>query len=61
MNLAVFISSVAAQLANLATHPSVAGAVARHTVTLHGWVYDIGTGTVTQLDPVTNEFVAISS
>jgi carbonic anhydrase len=53
--------NVAAQLANLATHPSVARALARHTLALHGWVYDIGTGTVSQLDAVTNEFVAISS
>jgi carbonic anhydrase len=53
--------NVAAQLANLATHPSVAGALARHTLALHGWVYDIGTGMVSQLDPVTNEFVALSS
>ncbi|MFI1255269.1 carbonic anhydrase [Streptomyces netropsis] len=38
--------NVLAQLANLATHPSVARALAEHTVTLHGWVYDIPTGSV---------------
>lgn len=43
--------NVAAQLANLATHPSVARALARHAVTLRGWVYDIPTGAVTELDP----------
>jgi carbonic anhydrase len=50
--------NVTAQLANLATHPSVAGALTRHTLALHGWIYDIGTGMVSQLDPLTNEFVA---
>ncbi|WP_331771443.1 carbonic anhydrase (plasmid) [Embleya sp. NBC_00888] len=43
-------NNVATQLANLATHPSVAGALARDAVTLHGWVYDIASGTVTALD-----------
>ncbi|MBY8883563.1 carbonic anhydrase [Streptomyces sp. PTM05] len=41
--------NVRAQLANLATHPSVARAVANGTLTTHGWVYDIATGTVTDL------------
>jgi carbonic anhydrase len=53
--------NVVAQLANLTTHPSVAAALAQQAVALHGWIYDIGTGTVSQLDPVTNEFIAISS
>lgn len=42
--------NVLAQLANLATHPSVARALAAKTVTLHGWVYDIPTGAVEELD-----------
>ncbi|GAB2719384.1 carbonic anhydrase [Kitasatospora kifunensis] len=42
--------NVRAQLANLATHPSVARALAANTVTLHGWVYSIPTGTVEELD-----------
>ncbi|MDJ0466428.1 carbonic anhydrase [Streptomyces sp. H27-C3] len=41
--------NVTAQLANLATHPSVARARATNAVTLHGWVYDIPTGTVEQI------------
>ncbi|MFK0297363.1 carbonic anhydrase [Streptomyces sp. NPDC090442] len=41
--------NVLAQLANLATHPSVAGALAAHKVALHGWVYDIPTGRVEDL------------
>ncbi|MET9775333.1 carbonic anhydrase [Streptomyces sp. NPDC006367] len=41
--------NVLAQLANLATHPSVAKALAEGTVALHGWVYDIPTGRVENL------------
>lgn len=43
--------NVRAQLANLATHPSVARALAAGTVTLRGWVYDIASGAVDELDP----------
>ncbi|MFE7118731.1 carbonic anhydrase [Streptomyces sp. NPDC057654] len=38
--------NVRAQLANLATHPSVARALAERQVTLYGWVFDIATGHV---------------
>ncbi|MFH7594533.1 carbonic anhydrase [Streptomyces racemochromogenes] len=41
--------NVRAQLANLATHPSVARALAEDRLTLHGWVYDIPTGRVDDL------------
>ncbi|MGW7578013.1 carbonic anhydrase [Streptomyces sp. NPDC054765] len=41
--------NVAAQLANLATHPSVARALAEGGVRLHGWVFDILTGTVEEI------------
>ncbi|GGV08957.1 carbonic anhydrase [Streptomyces filipinensis] len=44
--------NVLAQLVNLATHPSVARALAEQKATLHGWVYDIGTGHVEELPPV---------
>lgn len=43
--------NVLAQLANLATHPAVARALAAGTVALHGWVFDIATGAVDVLDP----------
>ncbi|MGX1669145.1 carbonic anhydrase [Streptomyces sp. NPDC055400] len=39
-------ANVSAQLQNLATHPSVARALADGTLTLHGWVFDIATGAV---------------
>jgi len=41
--------NVLAQLANLATHPSVARALAEHRIALHGWVYDIPTGRIDDL------------
>ncbi|MFI9626141.1 carbonic anhydrase [Streptomyces sp. NPDC052042] len=44
-------ANVAAQLQNLVTHPSVARALAARTLTLHGWVFDIATGSVETVDP----------
>ncbi|RMI33429.1 carbonic anhydrase [Nocardia stercoris] len=41
--------NVLAQLANLATHPSVARALAERKVTLHGWVFDIAVGEIEEL------------
>ncbi|MFJ8547386.1 carbonic anhydrase [Streptomyces sp. NPDC093586] len=41
--------NVLAQLANLATHPSVAKALAQGKLSLHGWVFDIPTGRVQDL------------
>ncbi|MFD7901785.1 carbonic anhydrase [Kitasatospora sp. NPDC059722] len=41
--------NVLAQLANLATHPSVARALAGGRITLRGWVFDIATGRVEEL------------
>ncbi|WP_329578429.1 carbonic anhydrase [Streptomyces sp. NBC_01361] len=43
-------ANVSAQLHNLATHPSVARALADGTLTLHGWVFDIATGAVEPVD-----------
>ncbi|MER6383491.1 carbonic anhydrase [Streptomyces sp. NPDC001250] len=53
--------NVIAQLANLATHPCVIRALAAKTVTLRGWVYDIPTGAVDQLDPVTGRSAALAA
>ncbi|MFH8753847.1 carbonic anhydrase [Streptomyces rimosus] len=52
--------NVATQLARLATHPSVARALARDTVTLHGWTHDIRTGAVDVLDPRGATFTPLS-
>lgn len=44
--------NVRAQLANLATHPSVARARAAGTLALRGWVYDIRSGGVAEVGPL---------
>lgn len=43
-------ANVVAQLSNLATHPSVTRALADGALVAEGWVFDIGTGTVTVVD-----------
>ncbi|MFJ4658496.1 carbonic anhydrase [Nocardia sp. NPDC088792] len=50
--------NVAAQLTNVATHPAVAKALAARTLTLHGWVFDIATGAVEDIDTGTGEFTS---
>ena len=52
--------NVLAQLANIATHPVVAAAIAEKRLRLHGWVYDIGSGGVTTYDAHTRRFVPLS-
>ncbi|WP_331767409.1 carbonic anhydrase [Embleya sp. NBC_00896] len=52
--------NVAAQLANLVTHPSVARALARDAVRLHGWVFDIATGAVEELAPASGRPAALA-
>lgn len=54
-------SNVIAQLANLATHPCVGRGLAAKTLTLRGWVYDIATGAVDQLDPGTGSSAALAA
>ncbi|MEW1638976.1 carbonic anhydrase [Streptomyces sp. NPDC093801] len=50
--------NVLAQLANLATHPSVSRALAEGALALHGWVYDIPTGRVEDLTAADRALVA---
>ncbi len=52
--------NVIAQLNNLKTHPSVALALARGRLKLHGWVYDIESGSIDALDSTTRQFVSLS-
>ncbi|MFE9629332.1 carbonic anhydrase [Streptomyces sp. NPDC006527] len=54
-------SNVIAQLASLATHPCVGRGLAAKTLTLRGWVYDIATGAVDQLDPGTGSSAALAA
>ncbi len=55
--LALTERNVAAQLENLRTHPTVAARLQEGNLTLHGWVYHIGPGTVTTYDEQTGEFL----
>jgi carbonic anhydrase len=52
--------NVIAQLTNLTTHPSVALALAQRRLDLHGWVYDIRTGSIDALDGATGRFVSLA-
>jgi len=52
--------NIRAQLANLKTHPSVALALEEGRLTLHGWVYDIETGSIDALDSETNRFISLA-
>ena len=52
--------NVIAQLNNLRAHPSVALALAQGHLKLHGWVYDIESGSIDALDGATRQFVALA-
>jgi len=52
--------NVVLQLQHLKTHPTVATALAKGAVKLHGWVYDIKTGGVTAFDEGQNKFVTVN-
>ncbi len=51
--------NVLVQLENLRTHPTVAAAIGRQTIHLHGWVYKFETGQVFSFDPAVGQFVAL--
>lgn len=51
--------NVLVQLENLRTHPSVAAALARGTMKLHGWVYKFETGEVFAFNPAERQFVRL--
>jgi len=56
---AVTLQNVIAQIAHLRTHPSVAAAIARGEMALHGWFVDIHAGQVLGLDGDTGHFVPL--
>ncbi|MDH6135756.1 carbonic anhydrase [Kitasatospora sp. MAA4] len=56
---ALIRDNVLSQLANLRTHPSVVRALAREQLTLHGWVYDIASGAVAELDATSGQFAEL--
>jgi carbonic anhydrase len=49
--------NVVAQLNHLRTHPSVAARLAAGAMSLHGWVYNIGSGQVKAWDASRSQFV----
>jgi carbonic anhydrase len=51
--------NVRLQMIHLRTHPAVAGRLAEGSLTVHGWVYDIGNGSVRIHDPASDRFVPI--
>lgn len=51
--------NVMLQLQHLKTHPTVALALARKAVTLHGWVYDIKTGEVCAYDETAEAWMPV--
>lgn len=53
-------ANVIAQLNNIRTHPSVALGIAQKRLNLHGWVYDIETGSLDALDESTGNFVPLA-
>lgn len=53
--------NVLAQLDNLRTHPSVAAAIARQRVQLHGWIYDIQSGEISTWNATEQRFVPLDS
>ena len=51
--------NVVAQLINLRAQPSVAKALAHHTLEIHGWYYDILTGHIEQYDEQQRKFLPL--
>jgi carbonic anhydrase len=55
------MENVVAQLTHLRTHPCVAARVATGQLALHGWLFDIESGTVLAVDGETGIFSAIDA
>ncbi len=48
--------NVVQQMQHLRTHPAVAARLATHSITLHGWLYNIATGSVLCFNETSDEF-----
>ena len=59
--LAFTEQNVVAQLENLASHPAVAERLKEGDLSMHGWVYDIGAGTVTSYDAESRTFLPLGA
>ena len=58
---ALVAQNVRTQLANLRTHPAVAARIADGTIEIHGWVYDIGAGSISVFDADERELLPMES
>ena len=59
--LALTEENVVAQLKNLRSHPTVAARLEQGDLAMHGWVYHIGSGTVTAYDEASRKFETAAS
>ncbi|HVJ09347.1 MAG TPA: carbonic anhydrase [Acidisarcina sp.] len=57
--VALIHANVIAQMQNLKSHPEVAGALAEGRLQVHGWFYDILSGTIEFYDPGLKKFVPL--
>jgi len=57
----IALENVVAQIAHLRTHPSVAAAIARGELALHGWFVDIQAGEVLGLDGMSGRFAPLTA
>lgn len=57
---ALALENVVVQLANLRTHPSVAAALAKGSLRLHGWFFEIETGALLAYDGASGRFRPIA-
>jgi carbonic anhydrase len=57
--LALTERNVLEQMRNLRTHPAIATRLKEGDLTLHGWIYHIGSGEVTAHDEASGKFVAL--
>lgn len=53
---ALAMENVVTQIHHLRTHPSVAAALARGELSLHGWFFEIDSGTICALNGMTGQF-----
>lgn len=51
--------NVLLQMRHLETHPAVAAKLAKEEIEIHGWIYDIGEGSVRAYDASKNDFVPV--
>ncbi len=57
--LALTECNVVEQMRNLRTHPAIATRLKEGNLTLHGWIYHIGSGEVTAYAEASRKFVAL--